>query len=163
MTQFCISPDELKSAQNFFSENDIDSLRAQAIKINRKQPSFTAVVLALEKTGLDRIKVEGLLESIFVVYFAQTELRKKSIATISDGQIKKNFTRFGEFINHYNAESKSGRQDLSKIKFLRDNVVLQFALNTLQNNFGDLAAIPKVVLFSYFAVLKAIEVGAEKC
>jgi len=28
--------------------------------------------------------------------------------------------------------------------------------------FGDISSIPKMVIFSYFAVLKAIEIGVEK-
>lgn len=162
MNSFNISAEELKSAQDFFCSNDIDMLTAQSFKINKAQPNFTAVVLALEVHGLDRLKVEDILESIFVVYFAQTELRKKLIATISHGQIRKNIERFGQFINYYNNEKENGGQDLSEIKFLRDNIVLEFAINTLQRLFGDLSKIPVEVIFSYFAVLKAIEIGAEK-
>ncbi len=162
MNSFSISVDELKSAQDFFSGSDIDVLTSQSIKINKKQPNFTAVVLALEMLGLNRFKVEDLLESIFVVYFAQTELRKKSIATISSGQVKKNIEKFGEFISYFNDERKEGSHDLSEIKFLRDNTVLEFALKTLHKIFGDLAEIPDEVTFSYFAILKAIEIGAEK-
>lgn len=162
MNRLRISADELKLAQDFFSRNDIDVLTAQSFKINKGQPNFTSIVLALELYGLDRIKVEDLLESIFVVYFAQTELRKKSIATISVGQIKKNIEWFGDFINYYNSETKDGNQDLSEIKFLRDNIILEYAFNTLKTIFADIADIPKEVIFSYFAVLKAIETGAEK-
>lgn len=162
MNHFNISVEELESAQNFFYDNDIDVLTVQSIKINRKQPNFTATVLALEMHGLDRLKVEDLLESIFVVYFAQTELRNKSIATISTGQLKKNIEWFGQFISYFNAEKKDGSQDLSEIKFLRDNIVLEYAIRTLQRIFGDITKIPKEVIFSYFAVLKAIEIGAEK-
>ncbi len=68
MNRFSISADELKSSRDFFSGNDIDVLTAQSFKINKRQPNFTAVVLALELYGLDRIKVEDLLESIFVIY-----------------------------------------------------------------------------------------------
>ena len=162
MQGFNISVDQLKAARDFFSGNDIEVLTAQSIKINRGQPNFTATVLALEMHGLDRIKVEDLLESIFVVYYAQTELRKKTIYPISFGQIKKNIKWFEEFISYYNGENKIGNQDLTQIKFIRDDIVLDFALNTLRNLFGDPAKIPVEVVFSYFALLKAIEIGTEK-
>ena len=161
MNRFYISLGELRSAQDFFKNNDINVLTAQSFKINRKQPNFTGIVLALELFGLDRPTVEDLLESIFVVYFAQTELKKKSIATITIGQIKKNIEWFGQFISYYNGEKNDG-QDLLELNFLRDVIVLEYALETLQMLFGDFSKVPKEVVFSYFAVLKAIEMGAEK-
>jgi len=41
-------------------------------------------------------------------------------------------------------------------------VALNFALNTLITLFGDISGIPSTVLCSYFAILKAMEIGAEK-
>ena len=162
MTGYNISSDELNTAQEFFASNNIATLTAQSIKINKSQPNFTAVVLALEMHGLDRIKVEDLLESIFVVYYAQTELRKKSIRQISVGQIKKNIQWFEEFISYYNEEDSAGSSDLSQIKFIRDEVVLNYAAKTLRDLFSEASMIPREVVFSYFSLLKAIEIGAEK-
>lgn len=162
MNGFDISDDELKTAKDFFSNNDIGVLTSQCIKTNKSQPIFSAAVLALEMHGLDRIKVEDLLESIFIVYYAQTELRKKKLNQISAGQIKKNIQWFEEFIKYYNSEKEIGTDDLSQIKFIRDSIVLNFALNTLHDLFGDSTRIPKEVIFVYFALLKAIEIGAEK-
>lgn len=162
MNSFNISEAELSTAKDFFSRNEVGVLTAQAIKINKSQPNFTAVVLALEMHGLDRIRVEDLLESIFIVYYAQTELRKKTIRQISVGQIKNNIKWFEEFIKYYNEEKEFGTGDLSEIKFLRDNIVLDFALKTLRDLFDDSKKIPKEVIFGYFALLKAIEMGAEK-
>jgi hypothetical protein len=162
MNGFNISESELKAAKNFFSDSDVEALTAQSLKINKSQPNFTAVVLALEMHGLNRIKVEDLLESIFVVYYAQTELRKRRINQISTGQIKKNAQGFEEFIKYYNVEKEIGSDDLSEIKFIRDNIVLNFALTTLRDLFGDSTKIPKEVVFAYFALLKAIEIGADK-
>jgi len=162
MHEFNISENELKTAIDFFSNNDIEVLTVQSIKINQSQPNFSAVVLALEMHGLDRSKVEDILESIFVVYYAQTELRQRIINQISFGQIKKNIKWFEEFIRYYNDEKQIGSNDLLSIKFIRDNVVLDFALNTLRNLFIDSTKIPREVVFSYFSLLKAIEIGAEK-
>ena len=162
MNGFSLSEEELRTAKDFFSHNEIEVLKAQARKINKSQPNFSAVVLGLEMHGLDRMKVEDLLESIFVVYYAQTELRKKTINQISAGQIKKNVKWFEEFIKYYNKEKEVRTGDLSEIKFLRDNIVLDFAVNTLHDLFDDLTQIPKELIFGYFALLKAIEIGAEK-
>ena len=137
MHEFNISEKELQLAILFFSSNDIEALTAQAIKINQSQPNFSAVVLALERHGLDRIKVEDLLESIFVVYYAQTELRQRKMNRITFRQIKENVKWFGEFISYFNEEKKTGNDDLLSLKFLRDNVVLDYAFNTLGNLFGD--------------------------
>ena len=162
MHDFNISENELKIAKVFFSNNDIEVLTAQSIKINQSQPNFSAVVLALEMHGLDRSKVEDILESLFVIYYAQTELKKRKIKKISYAQIKKNIQWFEEFIKYYNDERQIGSDDLSSIKFIRDNVVLDFALSTLHNLFMDSTKIPIEVVFSYFSLLKAIEIGAER-
>ncbi len=119
-------------------------------------------MLALERDGLDRPTVEDLLDSIFVIYFVQTTLRGQKINQISSGQILKNVKLFESFIKYYNKEKEFGSDNLSEIKFVRAEVVLKFALNTLKNLFGDISSIPKMVIFSYFAVLKAIEIGVEK-
>jgi len=162
MKEFYITQDELDNARSFFSDSSIELLTSQSIKINTSQPNFSTVVLALERDGLDRPTVEDLLESIFVIYFAQTTLRGQKINQISFGQILKNVKWFESFIKYYNKEKEFGSDNLSEIKFVRDEVVLKFALNTLKNLFGDISSSPKVVIFSYFAVLKAIEIGVEK-
>lgn len=112
--------------------------------------------------GLDRSKVEDILESIFVVYYAQTELRQRKIHQISFRQIKENIEWFGEFIRYYNDEKQIRSDDLLSIKFIRDNVVLDFAINTLRNLFIHSTKIPIEVVFSYFSLLKAIEIESEK-
>lgn len=162
MHEFNISEHDLKTSIDFFSNSDIEVLTAQAIKINQSQPNFSAVVLALEMHGLDRIKVEDILESIFVIYYAQTDLRKRMINQITFLQIKENIKWFEEFIRYYNEEKKTGSNDLLSIEFIRDKVVLNFALNTLRNLFINSIEIPREVVFSYFSLLKAIEIGAEK-
>jgi hypothetical protein len=162
MDGYKISEEQLKIAADFFHRNDLETLTAQSMKINTSQPNFTAMMLALEMHGLNRIIVEDLLESIFIVYYAQTELRKKTINPISAGQIKKNIKLFEDFLKYYNKEKEFETGDLSEIKFLRDDLVLQFAVNTLRNLFTDITRIPREVIFGYFALLKAIEIGAEK-
>lgn len=162
MHEFNISEKELKTARDFFSGKDIKVLTAQCVKINQSQPNFSAVVLALEIHGLDQSAVEDILESIFVIYYAQTELRQKTIKQISFGQIRENIKLFEEFLKYYNDEKQIGSDDLLSIKFIRDNVVLEFALNTLRHLFINSTEIPKEVLFSYFSLLKAIEIGALK-
>jgi len=162
MHEFNISENELKIAKDFFSCNDIELLTAQAIKINQSQPNFSAVVLALEMHGLQRSKVEEILESIFVVYYAQTVLKQRIINQITFQQIKENVRWFEEFIRYYNEEKQIGSDDLLLIKFIRDNVVLDFALNTLRNLFINSTNIPREVVFGYFSILKSIEMGAEK-
>jgi len=110
MHDFNISENELKIAKDFFSNNDIEVLTAQSIKINQSQPNFSAVVLALEMNGLGRSKVEDILESLFVIYYAQTELKKrKTQIQISYAQIKKYIQSFEQFIKYYNDERQIGR------------------------------------------------------
>jgi hypothetical protein len=162
MEGFNISEEELSAAKGFFEHSSIAALTAQSAKINKSQPNFTALVLALEMHGLNRMRVEDLLESIFIVYYVHTELREKTINQISAGQIKKNIKHFEGFVKYYNAEKGFGTGDLSQIKFLRDDVVSNYAVSTLRAMFDDLAKIPKEVVFGYFALLKAIEIGAEK-
>ena len=162
MHEFKISENELKTAIDFFSGNDIEALTTQSIKINQSQPNFSAAVLALEMHGLDRPRVEDILESIFVVYYAQTELKHRVIKQISFRKIKENIKWFGEFIRYYNDEKQIESDDLLAIEFLRDNVVMDFAINTLRNLFISASKIPREVVFAYFSLLKAIEIGAEK-
>jgi len=162
MPKFNISEIELETAIDFFSNNDIEVLTAQSININQSQPNFSAVVLAFEMNGLQRSKVEEILESIFVVYYAQTEIKQRIINQITFGQIKENIRWFEEFIRYYIEEKQIGSDDLLSIKFIRDNVVLDFALNTLRNLFINSTNIPREVVFGYFSILKAIEIGAEK-
>lgn len=162
MNSYNITKDQLETAKQFFRDSSIDVLTDISIKINKEQPNFTAVLLALEMHGLDRNAVEDLLESIFIVYYIQTHLNKKSILTISSGQVVKNINWFGQFIDYYNQEKSDLSADLSQIKFLRDEIVLTFAVDTLHNLFGDIRNIPKEVVFGYFGLLKGIEMAAEK-
>lgn len=161
MSEYKITTNQLETTKRFFRDSSIETLTTVSRKINREQPNFTAVVLALEKHGLNRIVVEDLLETIFIIYYIQTDLNKKSIPTISSGQVTKNVTWFGQFIEYYNQEKNDIAPDLSQINFLRDEIVLNFAAETLRNLFGDIIKIPKEVIFAYFALLKGIEIGAE--
>jgi hypothetical protein len=161
MNQYHISQAELEKARAFFSGDDIAVLRDQSIEINTSQPNFTATVLALEMYGVDRPIVEDLLESIFIVYYAQTELRQRTIKEITVEQIKENIEWFDDFIVYFEGEQKAGIEDLSQIEFIRDRVVLEFALKTLTSLFGNVASIPREVMYYYFALLKGIEKGAE--
>jgi len=162
MSDYKITADQIETSKRFFRDSDIATLTAVSRKFNKEQPNFTAVVLALEKHGINRIIVEDLLESIFIIYYVQTYLNKKSIPTISSGQLAKNVTWFGQFIEYYNQEKIDIAPHLSQLNFLRDEIVLNFAVETLHNLFGEIIKIPREVIFAYFALLKAIEIGAEK-
>lgn len=162
MNSYKITTDQIDRAKRFFRDSSIDVLTEVSAKINKDQPNFTAVLLALEMHGLDRNIVEDLLESVFIIYHIQTFLNRQSIPTISSGQVVKNVNWFGQFINYYNQEKSDFSADLSQIKFLRDEIVLNFAVETLHKLFGDIREIPKEVIFAYFGLLKGIEMGAEK-
>lgn len=162
MDKFNITKEQLETAKQIFRDSSIEKLTSISTTINKEQPNFTGVLLALEMHGLDRIMVEDLLESIFIIYYAQTQLNQKSIPTISSGQVVKNVNWFGQFIDYYNNEKSDRSSDLSQIKFLRDEIVLNFAVDTLKTLFGDIKNIPKEVVFGYFGLLKGSEMGAEK-
>jgi len=162
MSDFKITVEQLEFAKRFFRDSHIDTLTATSSKINREQPNFTAVALAWQKHGLNIISVEDLLETIFIVYYIQTTLNKKSIPTITFGQIVKNVNEFIQFNEYYNLERDNVAMDLSQIKFIRDELVLTFAAETLSSSFGTVGNIPREVFLGYFALLKAIERGAEK-
>ena len=162
MSNYKITKDQLETAQQFFRESSINILTTVSTRINKEQPNFTAVLLALEMHGLDKNSVENLLESIFIIYYIQTDLNKKSIPIISTGQVVKNINGFGQFIEYYNQEKSDGSSDLSQIKFLRDQIVLNFAVETLHKLFGGVKNIPKEVTFGYLGLLKGIEIGADK-
>lgn len=157
-----ISSEQLEHAKQFFQDSSVDVLTNVAIKINTEQPEFTGVILALEMHGLDRTIIEDLLESIFVVYYIHTKFNKKIIPLISPEQVINNINQFGQFINYYNQEKRDSPVDLSKIQFLRDEVVLNFAVVTLHHLFGGIKNIPREVMFGYFGLLKGIELGAER-
>lgn len=158
-----VTEDEIKIAANFFKQTDISVLEKQAGKINTEQPFFTATILAMEMHGLERIMTEDLLESIFVVYFVYTELRKIKLNTISIGQIAKNIKWFESFIQFYNKEKECGDcADLRNAKFLKDDTVLTYAAETLRDLFETAENIPPEVVYPYFALLKGIETEAEK-
>ena len=158
-----ITEEELDKSINFFKQNNISILENQARKINKKQPNFTAMIYAMEMHGFSRVIVEDILETIFVVYYIQTELRNIEINTISIGQIAKNQQSFSEFISYFNTEKKYGEKiDLSKVTFLKDQIVLNYAVKTLQRLFKKVEKFPNEIVIPYFAILKAIELGAEK-
>jgi len=161
-TKYLISKNELLKAKDFFSNSEIDLLTDISIRINSEQPNFSAAVLAFELNGIDRVKTEDILESIFTIYYIHIVLKKVMINTISSGQIKKNIKWFGDFLIYYNKENEYGTVNILEMKFLRDDIVLNYALDTLLLIFGALENIPKEVVFAYFAILKGIEIGAEK-
>ncbi len=162
MSNFNITKEKLEESKQFFLNNTIDVLTNISIEINTEQPNFTGVLLALEMHGLDIIEVEELLETIFVIYYAQTRLHKRSIAEITIEEVFKNVSWFEQFIGYYNDEKNDKSSDLSEIKFLRDDIVLDYAFETLETLFGEAQNIPKEVVYGYFALLKGIEMGAEK-
>jgi hypothetical protein len=158
-----VTEDEIKIARNFFKQTDISVLEKQAGKINTEQPGFTAAIFAMEMHGLERIMTEDLLESIFVVYYVYTELRKIKLNTIGLDQIAKNIKWFESFIQFYNKEKASGDcADLKNAKFLKDDTVLTYAAETLRDLFGTAGNIPLEVVYPYFALLKGIETEAER-
>jgi hypothetical protein len=81
---------ELSESIKFFQQKDIDILENQARKINDKQPNFTAMIYTFEMLGYTRDMTEEFLESIFVIYYAYTELLKFEINTIGEDQIAYN-------------------------------------------------------------------------
>jgi hypothetical protein len=162
MSDFNITKDKLEESKQFFLNNTIDVLTNISIEINTEQPNFTGVLLALEMHGLDIIEVEDLLETIFVIYYAQTRLHKRSIPEITIEEVFKNVSWFEQFIGYYNDEKNDKSSDLSEIRFLRDDIVLDYAFETLESLFGEAQNIPKEVVYGYFALLKGIEMGAEK-
>ncbi len=147
----------------FFHNNELTVLENQSRKINKKQPSFTAMIYAFEMHGYTRNITEEILESIFVIYYAYTELLKIDIDTISTGQIAKNQKLFMDFIDLYNKERKhEDKLDFKKIDFIKSNVVLNYALQKLLSVFNDIDNFPNEIITPYFALLKAIEYGANK-
>ncbi len=154
---------ELKESIEFFQQKDINILENQARKINQKQPNFTAMIYAFEMLGYTRDMTEEILESIFVIYYAYTELLKIELNTISAGQISKNQNAFIQFINFYNKEhGHEDKLDFSKFNFIKNQVVLNYAMQKLLLVFKSIKEIPNEILFPYFALLKAIEFGVEK-
>lgn len=162
MTKYHITGEQLEKAEMFFEESSVDVLTDISIRINTEQPNFTAVLLQLEMFGLIQPDVEDLLESVFVVYYAQTVLNRKSIPAISLEEIMENVDRFAQFITNFNQEKAAHSPDLNQNEFLRDEIVLHYALEKLNYLFGDYRNIPNEVTFTYFGLLKGIELGAEK-
>jgi hypothetical protein len=153
---------ELKESIEFFQQKDINILENQARKINDKQPNFTAMIYTFEMLGYTRDMTEEFLESIFVIYYAYTELLKFEINTIGEDQIAYNINSFIEFINLYNKENKhEDKLDFSKLNFIKNQVVLNYAVQKLLLVFKSIKEIPNEILFPYFALLKAIELGVE--
>lgn len=158
-----VTQDEIDTAVRFFHGNDISVLEQQAREFNTAQPSFTALIFAWEKDGIPRGITEDILESIFVVYYVYTKLKGFHINEISIGQFEKNLRSFEGFLRLYNKEKAApGGLDVSKLHFLKDKAVSAYGARTLADAFGDAREIPKQVILSYFALLKAIEYGAEK-
>jgi hypothetical protein len=132
-----LTDDEIRTAEQFFRRSDVAVLENQSRQINTAQPNFAATVLAMEMHGLTRDKEEDILESIFVIYYVHTVLRKKKLNSIGIGQIAKNIKWFESFLNFYNREKSSGEEiDLAKIKFLKDDTILRYAAGTLLRMFG---------------------------
>jgi hypothetical protein len=155
--------EEIDEAISFFRNNREDVLADQARKFNEEQPNFTGTVLAMEMHGLARDKVEDLLESLFVVYYVFTVLRKLRIGRIGIGQLKKNIESFAQFLKYYHMEkSLDGSVDRSKVTFIKDRVILVYAATTLSKILEHGERYRNEVVFPYMALLRAIEHGAEK-
>ena len=153
---------ELNEALDFFENNEISILEKQAIKFNKKQPTFTGLIYAFEMHGYTRDKTEEILESIFVIYYAYTEILKIEINTISIGQIKKNQQSFSEFIELYNKEYQyEDKIDLVKFSFIKNKAVLNYAVQKLLSIFESVEKFPNEITFPYFALLKAINMGMK--
>jgi hypothetical protein len=154
---------EIKLSEKFFNENDESVLREHAKTVNTHQPAFSAVFGAMEMHGVDGYKVDDLFRSVFVINYIYTIIKKINIRRISSGQIEKNIRLFENFIEFFNKEKNFEENiDLKKITFLTDETTLFYAVKILLQAFGDIKNIPNVVLFPYFALLKAIETGAVK-
>jgi hypothetical protein len=111
--------------------------------------------------GLHIDKVEDLLESIFVIYYVQTKIRKTKIKPISIDQINKNMKWFEDCLKYYYKEIEYGNADIEKMLFLKDRTLMLYAVDKLQNIFGNIKNIPKEVVYAYLSLLKGIEIVAE--
>ncbi len=154
---------EIDTAVKFFSGKDIPILERQAREFNTAQPSFTALVFAWEKDGIPRFITEDILKSIFVVYYVYAKLRGLHIEEISAGRIAKTLESFTAFLQLYTKEkADADGMDVCKMQFINDTTVLKYGAESLAGAFGDAGGAPNHVLMPYFALLKAIELGAEK-
>jgi hypothetical protein len=162
MNDFTISKSQLEAARAVFRDGSTEELTRIAIAINTEQPNFTAVMLALELCGLDRTQVEDMLESIFVVYYAQTRLNKRRLRAVSEAHVFKNSRKFAAFIADYEKKKAQFPIEDFDIKYLRDETVILFAMEILQRVFPDGVIMPKEVVIGYVALLKGIEEAAEE-
>lgn len=161
MNNFSIRKDHLETSIQLFQTGSAVELSKIAFKFNQEQPNFAQVLLSFELNGLDRAIIDDLLESVFVIYYAHAQLNKRNIPPVLMDDLFRNVKGFKEFIQYYNQERNELTAYLSQIIFLRDDLVLNYAIETLHQVFNHVEHIPNEVIFGYLGLLKCIELGAE--
>jgi len=156
-----VTAEDLNAAQLFFMSEDENALAAQCVKINQHQPCFTDVMRSLEMQGLPIEQVEDLLEAVFVVYYAYTEVNRLSLKTISMMEVINQVELYVIFINNYNRLKQVGHKSIDDLMFLSNPAVVEFAASKLKDIYRVTANIPREASVSFFALLKAIEVEVE--
>ena len=162
MNSNTITFEELSLSQQFFRENSIEKLTEVAYAINTEQPVFTRVIFSFEHAGIDVALMEDLMESILIVYYVHTHIRKKRIPEITLEDVMKNMSGYAQFLKHFSASGQQAPENLSEHKFLEDEFVLAYATQLLKGSNAHVQDIPKEVAFGYFALLKSIELAAAQ-
>jgi len=151
-----LTQEELDVAFDFFSQSSIPVLTEVCTSSNIQQPLFSAIIFAWGKFGVPMDRMEELLESIFVIYYAHTEIRKQKLPQISVEVVSKNLLEFQSFIRYYNKETTLGQEAIA-MTFLEDKIALRHAIESLGDAFDGIEHVPSEVICGYVALLKSVE------
>ena len=151
-----LSQSEIDRAIDYFSQNSIETLTATCTSFNINQPTFSGIVLAWGKFGVPMDRLEDLLESIFVIYYAHTEIRRRKFPQISLEVFSKNLLKFQSFIKLYEKETRPNQEAIA-MTFLEDKIALRHALDSMADAFDGIEYVPSEVTIAYVALLKSIE------
>lgn len=162
MFQYAITQQELDKSLQFFRDSTLEVLAEVAYVINIQQPVFTQVIFSFEHAGLDVGIMEDLMESILVVYYVHSHIRKRVIPELTLEDIMGNLGGYAKSLQQFKESGHGAQDDVTGHAYLEDVVVLNYARRLLVQSFPNLCDIPKEVSYGYFALLKSIELAAAK-
>lgn len=154
--------EELNLSLQFFSNNAIDVLTEVAQAINLQQPVFTKVVFSFEHSGIEDGILEDMMESILIVYYVHSYMRKQVIPEITLEDVMGNLGGYAKSLQKFRESGRDTQDDFTAHAYLEDRVVLNYASRLLAKSFQDVRDIPKAVTYGYFALLKSIELAVSK-
>ncbi len=158
-----ITKKELQKAIDYFENTSTRKLKRKIDSINNRQPVLDQFIVVIGKSNLLWDMIEDIIISIYIIYYAHTEVKKRRFGKIDEGALLENTIAFDKFLLFFLKESKHNDSiDFARANFIRDRVALTYCFTMLSDIFGGAKNIPREILLPYFGLLKTIELEAQR-